>query len=394
MSSIKLNTRTRASHFTIVSNQLISDKNLSIQDRGALIWLLHHKENFQITTRSLCTHWEMSISTVTKIIKNLKEAGYLCIEKLASGRTNWQLFDTPEDGLEYQQEILKTSTAPVLEPCSKKQNMAFPKKQNNITNTATAPVLEPSSNIQYIEKQIVLTRTKDLLTRTGSSINPREQQTHELNNFVFEDETAIEEPQNKNNEFVPAMYSEFKSEIVEEQITRLQMQHGQGYEKQFFIDIFFAFTAKLDSENEIPTSDIERLQKRFFSYAQSTMINFKQSNHRYNHAIDRTKKAQQSAGEQWESIRTNIPENLLSVFPIHGLDRVQAEVWSGFVNQEITRKHDVPNINRMKSMLEEYCQSTGRKFLNRNTPVVQRSTGKPQIDLDQIDFRNKVVIPR
>ena len=147
MSNIRLQKRTITSNFSIVPNDITFSTEMTLGERGALIWLLAKPEDYGINIKSLATHWHVGLHTVKKISKKLQLLGYLYIEKFGDGRTLWHISD-------HQINLNKsTMNVSVQNPHVENQPMAEPHVEN------------PHVENPHVDNRPALVRT-DLLIRT------------------------------------------------------------------------------------------------------------------------------------------------------------------------------------------------------------------------------------
>lgn len=82
--------------YAMINRDLIRDKDLSPECRMLLIYLLSHKENWNLNPRQLLKHFEghMGIKKIYKIIREAMEAGYILREdvKINNIRVNCKYF--------------------------------------------------------------------------------------------------------------------------------------------------------------------------------------------------------------------------------------------------------------------------------------------------------------
>lgn len=136
MSSIKINVNSQYSSFTPVPNEIIRSDTLTFNERMFLIWLLSHKETWQLNTKSISTHLGIGNTKVTTMSKGLQAKNYLVIDKLTTGHTQWQIFDCPKMCLAY-----KNNKKPNLEnPDMGKPDMANQDVLRKLNNKNTKDI--------------------------------------------------------------------------------------------------------------------------------------------------------------------------------------------------------------------------------------------------------------
>lgn len=88
-------------NFTVISNELIRDKNLSWKSTGFLIYLLSSADDWELNFEDLQKRKKDGLTSTQKAAEELKVAGYLKIERVRNEKgqiiyTNWHVTDTPE----------------------------------------------------------------------------------------------------------------------------------------------------------------------------------------------------------------------------------------------------------------------------------------------------------
>ena len=111
---------------------------------------------------------------------------------------------------------------------------------------------------------------------------------------------------------------------IEEIVSRLMMQHG--YDKDFYLNIWQAFSAKMDAEGEaVPTMD--HVRKRFLAYSQATMMNFKQGNYRYNATTQRNEQTRLNLIEKWQKFLGKPEKKIINQLDLSQLKTPVVQVW-------------------------------------------------------------------
>lgn len=67
----------KAGHFTIISNDVVKDKNLSFKARGLFLYLWSQKENWNYYEKEIVKHTPEGITSLRSGIKELENNGYL-----------------------------------------------------------------------------------------------------------------------------------------------------------------------------------------------------------------------------------------------------------------------------------------------------------------------------
>lgn len=127
--------------FTIISNGLINDDRLQLDERMLVIWAISKPEGWRLNTKAICTQLNLSIEKLTRITKKLRDTGYLSIKRHASGVTEWHWYEVPH---------------------SENQNKAEPHSENpNVEN--------PNVGFQNVLERTDLKERTDLVIKDISS---------------------------------------------------------------------------------------------------------------------------------------------------------------------------------------------------------------------------------
>lgn len=105
MKNITIHRDNNSQPSTTISNHIINDRNLSAEARFLLIWLLacDTDDDTKITFEKIASETGISISKISRAIKELTDAGYLRINKsrptgFGAGRsfiTTYEIFEQP-----------------------------------------------------------------------------------------------------------------------------------------------------------------------------------------------------------------------------------------------------------------------------------------------------------
>ncbi|OEE65890.1 hypothetical protein A1OO_08765 [Enterovibrio norvegicus FF-33] len=90
----------RAQNFTVISNQVYADGQLSFQAMGMLSYLLSKPDNWTVSVEQLVkvtggTAKKTGKEGVYNILKELKSAGFVLTRKYADGHITYTVFDAP-----------------------------------------------------------------------------------------------------------------------------------------------------------------------------------------------------------------------------------------------------------------------------------------------------------
>lgn len=134
--------------YTIMSNEHLRNKNMSLKAKGLLSVMLSLPETWDYSMNGLCAICKENISAVKSTLNELRDLGYLVITKkmpneTESGRIEYEydIYETPKQALEKQGvENLGVEYLPVENPIQLNTNKA-------ITNES----ITKKSNTEYIK---------------------------------------------------------------------------------------------------------------------------------------------------------------------------------------------------------------------------------------------------
>lgn len=88
-------------NYTIMSNYHLRDKNLSLKAKGLLSFMLSLPENWDYSLSGLIAVCKEQESSIKSTLKELKEAGYLVIEKVRGEKGyfeyNYLIYELPSE---------------------------------------------------------------------------------------------------------------------------------------------------------------------------------------------------------------------------------------------------------------------------------------------------------
>ena len=172
---------------------------------------------------------------------------------------------------------------------------------------------------------------------------------------------------------------------IEDVVARLMVQHG--YDKDFYLNIWQAFSAKMDSEGEaVPTMDIAR--KRFLAYAQATMMNFKQGNYRYNATTQRNEQTRLNLIEKWQKYIGNPDKKILNQVNLAGLQTPVIQVWDSFISRSYEREIPLKNVAQLEAGFKKYLASwiENEKPKTYSNSGYSKTNSRSQINLDDTSW--------
>lgn len=167
---------------------------------------------------------------------------------------------------------------------------------------------------------------------------------------------------------------------IEEQINRLIMQHG--YDKDFYMNIWNAFSSKMDAEDEkVPTMDLVR--KRFLAYAQATMVNFKQGNYRYNANVKRKEETKRNMIEKWRKYLGAPDPKIIAKLDLRELQTPVGQVWDAYINKNYQSEVPLKNKSQLEVGFTNYLHAW---IKNQQSRIIQ---SKPsEVDYNDTSWAN------
>lgn len=95
MSVIKIK---RFENYTVIPNRILENKNLRLQDKGLLAYLLSKPSAWQIRVDVLTSELGHGRDAIYSMLKNIRSEGYALYTRYPDGRTDWIIFDEPNAG--------------------------------------------------------------------------------------------------------------------------------------------------------------------------------------------------------------------------------------------------------------------------------------------------------
>lgn len=104
----------RNKNYTTMSNVHLRDLNLSLKARGLLSTILSLPDNWNYSIGGLASICKESETCIKSVLKELKETGYMVVEKLYSDESGtgkfkyvYNIFENPEDSKELREQLNK-----------------------------------------------------------------------------------------------------------------------------------------------------------------------------------------------------------------------------------------------------------------------------------------------
>lgn len=86
----------RTQKFTVIPNCVLDDKSLDWNALGLLVYLLSKPDDWAVSVKQLVKVRKAGESAIRTMLKALRDAGYVVMEKKKTGEVDWHVFDTPQ----------------------------------------------------------------------------------------------------------------------------------------------------------------------------------------------------------------------------------------------------------------------------------------------------------
>ena len=163
-------------NYTLVSQNIMRDQNLSLTERGMLLTLLSLPDNWHLTIRGLCQILPDGKERISKTLNSLIEKGYVTREQSRGDRgkfdsTNLEVHESPvilSNRSDVDEEIFKDTTCKTqvksdISPCPEKRDTVKQDTENRDTG------IRPQYNTNISKNQKVnIHRVCDANTLTDS----------------------------------------------------------------------------------------------------------------------------------------------------------------------------------------------------------------------------------
>lgn len=93
-------------NFTIVSNTVLTDKDLSLKAKGLYVFLISKPDKYQFSFDRIAKESNDGKSSVLSAVQELEDNNYLIREKHSDGRTDYILFNNHEEIANYRKSLV------------------------------------------------------------------------------------------------------------------------------------------------------------------------------------------------------------------------------------------------------------------------------------------------
>lgn len=135
-----------ADNYTVMSNRVLNDENLSFRARGILVWLLSKPADWSIRSEAIAAQSPSEGRTAVRTaMRELEEQGYLVREKIQNELGQWATIQTV-----YEEPA--TSGNPSPEPKTKKSNPGQPRDgQTGAFTKSGSPSTKTNNNTSHAD---------------------------------------------------------------------------------------------------------------------------------------------------------------------------------------------------------------------------------------------------
>ncbi|MDV2476801.1 replication protein [Rhodococcus zopfii] len=164
----------KADNFTILSNAVLGDDRLSFRARGLLAWLLSKPADWHIRSDAIARHSpKEGRDAIRSIMRELRDAGYLVVEKHQDERGRWSTIQTI-----YEEPVATAPTPPTPRPGKSPAGPADNGEPGTLTRTDPPRTQTNNTSAQ------TATSLGDVLTAVSSSEIAREELDRNARNIA------------------------------------------------------------------------------------------------------------------------------------------------------------------------------------------------------------------
>ena len=84
----------RTKSFTVIPNDILTDRDIPADALGLFVYVLSKPDNWEIRATHLCNRFNCGKDRVYRMLKDLRECGYVDFERSADGSTSWIVSET------------------------------------------------------------------------------------------------------------------------------------------------------------------------------------------------------------------------------------------------------------------------------------------------------------
>lgn len=168
-----MNIIVKRKNYTIITNEAVRDKRLSLKARGLLCFCMSLSDDWKYSVQGLASAAGAGVDTIKSAIKELEQVGYLVRKKYRDehGRMacDYVISDQPVKAEQYEEQLTEKhveTEKPQREDHSGKTTVEKPQRENR---SGSAMTVKPT--LRNNNKEITKRNNKKEITRSSSSNN-------------------------------------------------------------------------------------------------------------------------------------------------------------------------------------------------------------------------------
>lgn len=88
----------RTQNFTVIPNLILNDLSLDWKELGLFVYLLSKPDEWEVSIAHLVKQRKAGEDAIRNMLKSLRAAGYVVMQRKGDGSVDWHIFDTPQNG--------------------------------------------------------------------------------------------------------------------------------------------------------------------------------------------------------------------------------------------------------------------------------------------------------
>ncbi len=144
----------RTQNFTIIPNLIVEDKSIDWKELGLLVFLLSKPDEWEVSVHHLAKQRKAGRDSVLNMLKTLRDAGYVVMNRKHEGGVDYVIYDTPQNRKKPLTENPEVATEK-SEPKPEKPLTDFP-TMGKATNGKDGHIVN-TEDLVITEKEIVKT---------------------------------------------------------------------------------------------------------------------------------------------------------------------------------------------------------------------------------------------
>jgi len=312
----------------------------SIPALGLWVLLCSQKLTSQETKNNFCQKYQLSTAAFDKTMSKLESLN-LAWQAQTVGVDDWHVANLPKNIAEQAESFLGQIES------------LFTTEQTNATQAS-------ANNVQPTQFHSSQTDSNQL---SPNRLSPNQTNQTPSAHFIDFDSSTSNNYQMTNEPKESWDSLELPLDFFDIAATKIPKELVQQY--------WDSFIAANDNKGEV-VPERKLLYKKWKAYIANVSVNLAVSDRRFSNNVER--KAQsinlrdQKNIEAWQlMLEQRIPQELAYEAMMNNLTAVENDVWLGFIQQNIRFKNEVMNPTSLKYAFEEYCKTSGQKFLRKQS---------------------------